>query len=93
MSPPDYSAMSGPALLLSLGDDASKWAAAFRQIAIKIGYSDMDEGWLTTWFANAIEHSDDLRYRRGKYPVAHHLGDFPCGRPVERKGDDLRGRR
>jgi hypothetical protein len=38
-----------------LGDDATKWAAEFRKTALALGYSDMDEGWLTTWFANAIE--------------------------------------
>jgi hypothetical protein len=44
-----------------VGDDASKWAAEFRATAIRLGYSDMDEGWLTGWFANAIEHSSDVR--------------------------------
>lgn len=42
-------------------DDAAKWAAAFRRQALKLGYSDMDEGWLIGWFANAIEHSHDVR--------------------------------
>lgn len=51
-------------LLARLGDDASKWAAEFRQTAIRLGYSDMDEDWLMGWFANAIEHSYDLRSRR-----------------------------
>jgi hypothetical protein len=48
-------------LLKRLGDDATKWAAEFRKCAINLGYSDMDEGWLTVWFANAIENSYDLR--------------------------------
>lgn len=48
-------------------DDAAKWAAEFRKTAIKLGYSDMDEGWLIGWFANAIEHSHDVR--NGKAPV------------------------
>ena len=30
-----------------------------------IGYSDMDEGWLVGWFANAIEHSQDVRHGTG----------------------------
>jgi len=42
-------------MLDRLGDDASLWAAEFRKTAIKLGYSDMNEGWLTGWFANAIE--------------------------------------
>lgn len=57
----DYTIMEGAELLSALDDDASKWAAAFRQIALKLGYSDMDEGWLIGWFANAIEHSSDVR--------------------------------
>lgn len=40
-----------------LGTDAAKWAAEFRQTAIRLGYGDMDEGWLIGWFANAIEHA------------------------------------
>ena len=62
---PDYTEMDGPALLNALGDDAAKWAAAFRQKAIKLGYSDMDEGWLIAWFANAIENSQDVRHGTG----------------------------
>ena len=42
-------------MLVRLGTDASKWAAEFRKTALNIGYSDMDEGWLIGWFANAIE--------------------------------------
>ena len=44
-----------------VGDDAKKWAQDFRSTAIRLGYSDMDEGWLIGWFANAIEHSNDVR--------------------------------
>lgn len=44
-------------LLQRLGTDASKWAAEFRATALRLGYSDMDEGWLLGWFANAIEHA------------------------------------
>jgi hypothetical protein len=52
-------------MLDRLGDDAAKWAAEFRKIAVKLGYSDMDEGWLIGWFANAIEHSWTVRQQRG----------------------------
>jgi len=62
---PNYTEMEGPELLHALRDDAAKWAAAFRQTAIKLGYSDMDEGWLIGWFANAIEHSTDVRTGSG----------------------------
>lgn len=51
-------------LLARLGDDAMKWAEEFRQTAIRLGYSDMDVGWLMGWFANAIEHSHDIRMAR-----------------------------
>ena len=50
----DYTNMSGPELHSACGVDAAKWAAAFRQYAVKLGYSDMDEGWLIGWFANPI---------------------------------------
>jgi hypothetical protein len=53
--------MSDAELLDYMGDDAAKWAAEFRKIAIKLGYSNMDEGWLIGWFANAIEHSTLVR--------------------------------
>lgn len=74
---PDYHAMDSATLLNELGDDAAKWAAAFRQIAIKIGYSDMDEGWLIGWFANAIEHSSDVRHWRGQRQVQPLADHFP----------------
>lgn len=41
--------------------DARDWAAAFRRIAIELGYSDMDEGWLISWFANALMRGYDQR--------------------------------
>jgi hypothetical protein len=50
-----------PQLLERLGDDAAKWAAEFCKTAIKLGYSDMDEGRLIGWFANAIENAHQLR--------------------------------
>jgi hypothetical protein len=48
-------------LLQRLGVDAAKWAAEFRKTALRLGYSDMDEGWLIGWFANAIEYSYHVR--------------------------------
>lgn len=41
--------------------DARDWAAAFRKTAIELGYSDMDEGWLICWFANALVRGYDQR--------------------------------
>lgn len=60
----DYVGMQSGDLLKALGDDASRWAEAFVQHARRIrdrGDNILDEGWLTTWFANAIEHSSDVR--------------------------------
>ena len=47
--------MSEGDLLAKMGTDGAKWAEEFRATAKRLGYSDMDEGWLTGWFANAIE--------------------------------------
>lgn len=52
---------SNSELLSRLSDRADAWAAEFRKIAIGLGYSDMDEGWLIGWFANAIENSSQVR--------------------------------
>ncbi len=41
-------------MLDRLGMDGAKWAAEFRTTALRLGYSDMDEGWLIGWFCNAI---------------------------------------
>ena len=46
---------TGAQLVSRLGVDAGLWAAEFRKVALRLGYSDMDEGWLIGWFANAIE--------------------------------------
>lgn len=47
-------------------NDAAKWAGAFRQDAIVVGYSDMDEGWLINWFANVIEHTNGIRQQANR---------------------------
>ena len=57
-------------LLQRLGDDAAKWAAEFRKTAIGLGYSDMDEGWLIGWFANAIEGAEMTRRERRTHTAA-----------------------
>ncbi len=74
----DYTALDGGELLKILSDDARQWAAAFVQHAKKVearGEDPLDEGWLTTWFANAIEHSSDVRRWRSEprtRPVLSH---------------------
>ena len=63
----DYTAMTGPALLGALRDDAYIWAEAFCQHAAKFGFDLNDRSIMQTWFANAIEHSSDVRrWRRDK---------------------------
>ena len=57
---PDYTAMSGPEMLHACRDDGHKWATAFCQHAKTQGH-DIDHGWMVGWFANAIEHSHDVR--------------------------------
>jgi hypothetical protein len=46
------------------GDDAAAWAAEFCKTAKKLGYGDIDEGWMIGWFANAIETAHDKRVAR-----------------------------
>lgn len=61
----DFDAMDGTELLAYCGDSGMKWAEAFCHTAKKLGYSDMDEDWVFGWFANAIEHSRDVRTGNG----------------------------
>lgn len=61
----NYTEMDGPAMLAACRDDAAKWAAAFVQHAEKLGHHGIDEGWMIGWFANAIEHSHDVRTGSG----------------------------
>ena len=60
---PNYVEMTGPELLDALGADAMKWAEAFCQIKKARGWriEDIDEGLMVAWFANAIEHSHNVR--------------------------------
>lgn len=44
-----------PDTLSAMGTDAALWADNFRKVALRLGYDDMDDGWLLGWFANAIE--------------------------------------
>ena len=60
----DYTAMESNDMVDACGADAAKWAAAFCQHAKKIHDIDLDEGWMIGWFANAIEHSYDVRTGR-----------------------------
>lgn len=39
--------------------DARDWAKAFCKIAKANGHGDLDEGWMTSWFANALMRGYD----------------------------------
>jgi hypothetical protein len=64
----NFADMDAPTLLGSLRDDAYRWAEAFCEIKRKRGWTiaDIDEGLMVVWFANAIENSSDLRFRRAE---------------------------
>ena len=79
LAPFDFTTLDGPKLLDVLRDNAANWAAAFNQHAVKLGYSEMDEGWLITWFANAIEHSHDVRHGVERPPVLPDGSSFFTG--------------
>jgi hypothetical protein len=66
---PDYLKLEGGELLQAMGDDAYRWAGGFRAYALEIqrhGKNPLDEGFLIAWFANAIEHSSDVRRWRAE---------------------------
>lgn len=50
--------MSGDPILEACGDDAGKWAAEYMR---RFGDEKPTEDNLIGWFANAIEHSSDVR--------------------------------
>lgn len=39
--------------------DARDWAQSFCEIAAKLGHPGIDEGWMITWFANALMRGYD----------------------------------
>jgi len=61
---PDYTAMDGPKLLKACADNGMNWATAFCQHAAKQGVT-VEVDWVFAWFANAIEHSHDVRNGTG----------------------------
>lgn len=73
---PDYTALEGGDILQALGDDASKWAEAYCQHAIKFGFDRNDREIMVTWFANAIEHSHDVRMRRSRPDTTPIVGNL-----------------
>lgn len=54
--------------------DARTWAKGFNQTLVKLGYQPHDEGWLVSWFANAImcgydHHASKASPNREKVPL------------------------
>lgn len=45
-------------------DDASVWAEEFCKVASRNWNHELDEGWVTGWFANAIETAKSLQLER-----------------------------
>lgn len=62
----DFETVTDGDFLERIGLDAVKWAREFNIIAKRLEYSDMDEGWLIGWFANAIERGRMHGYRAGR---------------------------
>ena len=44
--------------------DGHVWAKEFSKTAIKLGYSEMDEGWLIAWFCNAVMAGYDFALKQ-----------------------------
>lgn len=61
--------MTTSELLASI--DCRDWAREFNKMAVKLGYSEMDEGWLIGWFSNAMcaRMDYDARSRAQEQPL------------------------
>lgn len=44
--------------------DARDWAKSFVEIAAKNGHPGIDEGWMISWFANALMRGYDEAFKR-----------------------------
>ena len=56
----NYDSMTASELLQSVGDSGSAWAEAFCHLVVDHRLK-IDKDLMTVWFANAIEHSCDVR--------------------------------
>lgn len=66
-----YTKMTSTQLISACGDDADKWATALNQHLRKMGKPTVEQDFLRGWFANAIEHSADVkRWRKDGLPFA-----------------------
>lgn len=51
-------------VLSRLGIDGARWASEFQKVASRLGYAKMDDGWILSWFCNAIMAGYDEARRR-----------------------------
>lgn len=77
---PDYTTMGTGDMLSTVGDDAKKWADAFMQFTSQYDHP-VDHGDMIGWFANAIEHSNDIRWRSRSAGPADELTDADLAIP------------
>lgn len=86
----DYARMDGPTLLKTAGDNAWNWAHAFQQKVVRRG-QPIDAETMIGWFANAIEHSYDVRTGSGPTVLPDGSAFFvgTVGAPPEAAGDPL----
>lgn len=70
-----YKEMNTQEFYAALGDDATKWAAAFRELVIDGGVT-VDEELMIGWFANAIETAHDKRTGSGPVVLPDGSGVF-----------------
>ena len=59
----DYTQMTSNGVIAYCGQDASRWAKAFCQHALKYQGVTLNEGWVIGWFANAIMGALDTKAR------------------------------
>jgi hypothetical protein len=81
-SMPDYTKFTnGSDLLEALGDEGMKWAAAFCQTTEKVFDIKLDLMYVVGWFANAIEHSNDVRKWAREKAAANPAPEAPWDKP------------
>lgn len=64
MNASDYTNMNEQQFLEFLGTAPKKWAEAFNISAVHLGYSEMAQGWLETWFSLMLPKSS-TPHKRG----------------------------
>lgn len=71
--------MSTPELLAYLGTDGMKWATSFLHHQVRVeahGDNPHDVGWVTGWFANAIETARNVGADQARHLAADQIEDM-----------------